>query len=129
MGFVTEVLEGLIGGNRRKSGGGGDGVSAVGEVKESVFGGCWGLLISSVFFFAFFFALLTWLIGIEEVDFQISPAASPFILLLCVGGILSPFMGIFFGLQGGKYRLTQHVGCMGILLLVLIGIIVGISAL
>jgi len=114
---MFEIVSGLIGDD-----------SPFDEAREALVGGCWGTIMSGVFFFFFFFTLIGLLAGginSSGIAFAIGAGALPFTLLLLVSALLSPFIGILFGVRGGDYRLTRHVGCFGLWLgLLLLGIVV-----
>jgi hypothetical protein len=102
--IVSQILEGVLGGGR---GGGG----ILSESKEAIFGGCFGLLMSIVFFFFFFTAGLAYLFKVDNFQYQLTAGTIPLILALGASGFLSPFVGVMFGLQGGRYSATRHFGC------------------
>ena len=110
---IEQLLGGVLGGKK-------DGGGVLGETKEAIIGGCWGLLMSGAFFFFFFFAAFTLIAGISDYDFKLSVSSSPLVLLMCVSGLMSPFIGVMFGLQGGRYSAARHVGCFVIYLGILI---------
>jgi hypothetical protein len=123
--FVSEILEGLLGATvKGKSGGG-----ILSESKEAIFGGCFGLLMSTAFFFCFFTAGLALIFGVTYRDYALTGATVPLILILGASGFLSPFIGMMFGLQGGRYSATQHFGCFVIYLSALLGGIGAVSVL
>lgn len=119
---MFELLEGLLGAN--------DGVSIIGEARESVAGGCWGLLMSSVYIFAFFMGLFAWMFGVESdtFTFRVSGAAPLVLVLLLVSALLSPIVGILLGMQGGRYRLWQHIVFFLIWLGIQVGAIIALSS-
>ncbi len=118
--MIEEILENLLGTNLGF-------VGFFGEARETLVGGCWGLLLSGVFLFAFFMALLALLFGITDTTFQVSRTASPVILLLCVSSLLSPIIGALLGALGGRYSVTRHIGCAGLWLMILLGAIFWLS--
>lgn len=119
---IGEMVEQVI-----DRGGGGDGVSIFGEAREGITGGCLGLLMSAGFFFAFFFLTLAIFTQADLYGFVITGAGFPVVLLLCVAGMVSPFVGVLWGLRGGQYNVTAHLGCFGISIILVIGIAIALS--
>jgi len=68
--MIEELLENLLGTNLGF-------VGFFGEARETIVGGCWGLLLSGVYLFAFFMALLALAFGITDLEFQVTNAATP----------------------------------------------------
>jgi uncharacterized membrane protein len=80
------------------------------EARESVVGGCLGVLMSGVFLFFFFFAGLALLTGgITDFNLELTVATLPVILLLGLSAFISPFLGVALGLQSGQYRMGRHI--------------------
>ena len=104
--IVGAILEQLLGVSNRGGGGG-----FFSESKEAVFGGCFGLLMSTAFFFFFYTALLALIFRVNYQGYMLTGATVPLILVLGASGVISPFIGVMFGLQGGRYSATQHFGC------------------
>lgn len=118
--MIEEILENLLGTNLGF-------VGFFGEARETLVGGCWGLLLSGMFLFAFFMVLLALLFGVTDVAFQVTRTAAPVILLLGVSALLSPLVGALLGALGGRYSVTRHIGCAGLWLLILLGAIFWLS--
>lgn len=115
---MAQLLEGIIGG------GGKDGGSLLSESKEAVFGGCLGLLMSTAFFFLFFTIGMAWLFGVTDFEYQLTGSTVPLILVLGASGVLSPLVGVMFGLQSGRYSATRHIGCFILYMGLILGAIV-----
>jgi hypothetical protein len=114
-------MEQLIG---RVIGGGGGGAGGLfGEAREALLGGCWGVFMSAGFFFLFFATALAMFFGVSGTTFEINlgAIAFPFVCLLGVSAILSPFVGALFGAQSGIYSVVRHIGCFIIYVILLIG--------
>jgi len=122
--IAAALIEQLLGG-RGKAGGGG----FFSESKEAVFGGCFGLLMSTAFFFFFYTGILALIFGVTYMGYGLTGATVPLILVLGASGVVSPFIGMMFGLQGGRYSITQHFGCSVIYLVALLAAIGGIVVL
>jgi hypothetical protein len=98
------------------------------EARESVVGGCLGTLMSGFFLFFFFFTGIAFISGgIQDINLELSLATLPVILLLGVSALVSPFLGVAFGLQSGQYRMGRHIGCFGMWLGLLLVAIIAIS--
>jgi hypothetical protein len=118
--LVGDMLQGALRGR--------DSNGIFGETKEAIIGGCWGLLMSSVFFFFFFLSVLVLFFPVAEYqDFKLGTATLPLIAAMCLSGFLSPVIGILFGLQGGRYSATRHVGCFVVYVAVLLGAMIAIT--
>ena len=113
-----DIIENIIGG-----GGGGKGGSLFGEAREALVGGCWGVFMSAGFFFVFFATGLAMLFGILDIPIVLSNRAVmfPFVCILGVSAIGSPFVGALFGAQSGIYSVVRHIGCF----ILYIGALVG----
>jgi hypothetical protein len=120
--IVGALLEQILGGGNKGGGGG-----FFSESKEAVFGGCFGLLMSTAFFFFFYTALLGLMFGVTYMGYGLTGATVPLILVLGASGVISPFIGVMFGLQGGRYSATQHFGCSVIYLAAILAAIGGIA--
>lgn len=118
---MYEIVENILGGTGGAVGG------IFGEAREAIVGGCWGVFMSAGFLFFFFFAFLALLFGIEGYNFQLGGIAVPFICLLGVSAILSPFVGALFGANSGMYSMVSHVGCFILYLGIILAAIVGLS--
>lgn len=116
-----EIIENILGG--------GGGNSIFGEAREALVGGCWGTFMSAGFLFLFFLTFLGLIFRVEFpiVETNIAGLAFPFICLMGVSAILSPFVGILFGANSGMYSMVRHVGCFVLYILVLLGGIVGVT--
>lgn len=124
MAIVGELLEGVLGG---RGGNGGGGLLA--ESKEAIMGGCWGLAMSSAFFFLTFATGIALTFGVSELQYQLTWTSAPFVLLFCASGFLSPFVGIMWGLQGGRYSITRHIGCFLLYIIAILAAMFGVSVL
>ncbi|MEL7432515.1 MAG: hypothetical protein AAFN11_01080 [Chloroflexota bacterium] len=118
---MDEIIENVIGGTGGAVGG------IFGEAREAIVGGCWGVFMSAGFLFFFFFAFMVLLFGIEGYDIQLGGIAIPFICMLGISAILSPFIGALFGANSGAYSMVRHVGCFILYLGMLLAAIVGVS--
>lgn len=122
------ILENLLGGGKGQRGKKGDDPGLLGEAREAIVAGCFGLLMSIVFFFGAFFFVIMWLGGgVEGLEFRVKGVAAPLMLLLCVSGFISPLFGVLFGARGGKYHFTQHMGCFFVYAGLIIAGILGLS--
>jgi|GEM_PF-5909633 len=101
---MTEIIENIIGG---KGGVGG----IFGEAREALIGGCWGLFMSAGFFFAFFVTGLAMLFNVTDLPFELGNRAImfPFVCIIGISALLSPFMGALFGAQSGIYSVVRHI--------------------
>lgn len=114
--FVADILENVIGD-----------AGPLDEARDAIIGGCFGFILSAGFLFAFFFLLIAFLAGgINDLNFTVSSAAFPFILLLGLSSLASPIVGIFMGIRG-NYSFAGQIGCFGTWLGLLVAIIVGVS--
>ena len=106
----------------RVLGGGGVVGGLFGEFREAFIGGCWGIFMSAGFFFVFFVTGLALLFGVEGLPFELKldAIAFPFICIIGVSGILSPFVGALFGAQSGMYSVVRHMGCFILYLALLV---------
>lgn len=108
----------------RVLGGGGGGAGGLfGEFREGFIGGCWGLFMSAGFFFVFFVTGLALLFGVTDLPFEIElgAIAFPFICIIGVSALMSPFVGALFGAQSGVYSVIRHLGCFVLYLAFLLG--------
>lgn len=109
---------------QRVVGGGGILGGIFGETREAVLGGCWGLIMSGVFFFFFFVTGMIMFWGIstfpEQYQFIVNSNGFIFILMLCLSGVASPFIGILFGLQTGFYSVGKHIAAFLLYLIIIL---------
>lgn len=117
---MADFIENILGGGGLVGG-------LFGEAREALVGGCWGILMSGVFLFFFFMTMLALLFGVEGINYDLRGIAFPFICLLGVSAILSPFIGMLFGAQSGVYSMVRHVGCFLIYIIAVLGAIIGVS--
>ncbi len=97
--FVSRIFEGFFGQQ-----------SIFDEARESLVGGCLGVLMSGIFLFFFFFAGIALLAGgITDINLKLTVATLPVILLLGVSALISPLLGVALGLQSGPYRMGRHI--------------------
>ncbi|MGJ3237298.1 MAG: hypothetical protein ACFE0Q_01185 [Anaerolineae bacterium] len=124
---MVDFIEQIIGGGGNSGGGLFGGI--FGEAREALVGGCWGIIMSGGFFFAFFTSALILLFGVQGLpfDLQLSGLAFPFICIIGISAILSPFIGMLFGAQSGAYSSIRHMGCFVLYLGALIGGMVAVS--
>lgn len=109
-GFIENLLGAFTGDN-----------SVFDEARESVVGGCLGTFLSGIFLFVFYFLIIALLSGgIVDLNMQFSLSSLPFICVIGLSALASPFIGIFFGLQRGEYSSTRHMGCSLLWLSILI---------
>ena len=113
----------------RVLGGGGAIGGIFGEAREAVVGGCWGLFMSAGFLFVFFATGLALLFGVQglPIELDVRAIAFPLICLLGVSAILSPVIGALFGAQSGVYRVTTHLGCFTIYIVIVLAAIIALS--
>jgi len=112
---MADILGRIVGG-----GGGGAG-GLFGEFREAFIGGCWGIFMSAGFFFVFFVTALAMLFGVEGFDIQFGAIAFPFVCLIGISGLLSPFVGALFGAQSGMYSVVRHMGCFVLYIIFIVG--------
>lgn len=116
--FISEILENVVGGD-----------GPLDEARDAVIGGCFGLILSGGFLFAFFFLLITLLSGgISDVNFQVSARALPIVLCIGASSFLSPLAGVLMGIRG-RYSCAGQVGCFAVWLGILIAAAVALSLL
>lgn len=102
-------------------GGGGGAGGLFGEFREGFIGGCWGIFMSAGFFFVFFVTGLALFFGVEGFDIELGAIAFPFICMIGISALLSPFVGALFGAQSGVYSVIRHLGCFVLYLVFLVG--------
>lgn len=111
---MTEIIERVLGGGGAVGG-------IFGEAREALLGGCWGVFMSAGFFFVFFATGLAMLFGVADFALENRAFMFPFVCVLGVSAILSPFVGAMFGAQSGVYSVVRHLGCFVLYIAVLIG--------
>ncbi|MEM9952825.1 MAG: hypothetical protein AAFV93_04305 [Chloroflexota bacterium] len=104
----------------RVAGGGGLLGGIFGEAREALVGGCWGIFMSAGFFFVFFATGLFMIFNSVEYPIQGRGVMFPFVCILGISALLSPFLGALFGAQSGMYRVTTHIGCFLIYVILLV---------
>ena len=120
---MFDFIENIVGGNRR------GGNSIFGEAREALVGGCWGTVMSAGFLFVFFFTFLGFLFGTQFpiIERNISWLGLPFVCILGISAVASPFIGILFGANSGAYSWTRHIGCFMLYIIALLAAIIGVT--
>ncbi|MGB7340938.1 MAG: hypothetical protein WBC91_18720 [Phototrophicaceae bacterium] len=113
---MTDILERVLGGGGAVGG-------IFGEAREALIGGCWGVFMSAGFFFVFFATGLAMLFGVVDLPFALENRAImfPFVCVLGISALLSPFVGSLFGAQSGAYSVVRHLGCFVLYIILLVG--------
>lgn len=121
---LGEMLEGVIsgGGDKAKLG-----LGLIGEAREGLVAGCWGLVMSGFLFFAFYFILFAWIFQVEGLPDQINAFGALIGMLLCPAALLSPLAGFYVGIRPGNYSMVQHFGCFFTLLGIVAASVIGLA--
>lgn len=113
---MNNIIERVVGGGGLLGG-------LFGEAREALVGSCWGIFMSAGLFFVFFLTGLAMIFNVVDLPIMLQNRAImfPFVCILGVSALISPFIGALFGAQSGVYRVTTHLGCFLLYIIVMVG--------